>query len=133
MGTIDIRISGGGVATYRARVRAKGDPAQTASVSRKTDAKKWIANTEVAIRDGRYFPAIEARRHTLADPVDKYEREVASASQVSKWVWTARCHKSTEAAHRPAAVFGMARKCCRVSDRRGHGRNVCHSACPTIA
>jgi hypothetical protein len=67
MGTIDRRVSNTGVISLRARVRLRGVPTQTASFSRKTDAKKWIADTEVAIRDGRYFATAEAKRHTLSD------------------------------------------------------------------
>ena len=41
-----------------------------------SDAKKWIADTESAIRDSRYFATAEAKRHTLADLIDRYERDV---------------------------------------------------------
>ena len=76
MGTIDRRISRSGIVRYRARARLKGFPPQTANFSRKTDAKKWIADTESAIRDSRYFATAEAKRHTLGDLIDRYERDV---------------------------------------------------------
>jgi len=41
-----------------------------------TDARRWASATESAIREGRYFKTIEAKRHTLADLIDKYLEEV---------------------------------------------------------
>jgi len=76
MGTIDRRISRSGTVSFRARARLKGFPPQTANFSRKTDAKKWIADTESAIRDSRYFATAEARRHTLSELLERYERDV---------------------------------------------------------
>jgi integrase len=62
--------------SYRAQVRVKGYPAQTATFSTKTAAKAWAKTTEVAIAEGRHFGTVEAKRHTLADVVDRYVREV---------------------------------------------------------
>src|SRR5690606_23884919 len=41
-----------------------------------TDAKKWLQETETEIRQGRYFRKDEARRHTLADAIDRYLKDV---------------------------------------------------------
>ena len=60
MGAIDERKTKEGKVTYRARVRLKGYPQQVVTFSRKTDAKKWIQDTEASIRDGRYFKTAEA-------------------------------------------------------------------------
>ena len=43
---------------------------------RLTDAKRWVQDTESAIREGRYFATAEAKRHTLGDLVDRYIKEV---------------------------------------------------------
>ena len=76
MATIQERRSRKGDKSYRVQVRLKGYPAQTATVTRKTDAQKWARKTEADIRDGRYFGRSEARRHTLAEAIDRYIRTV---------------------------------------------------------
>ena len=75
MANIEKRISGG-AASYRVKVRLKGFPAQSATFERLTDAKKWAQHTESAIREGRHFKTTEAKRHTLAELIDRYCREV---------------------------------------------------------
>lgn len=76
MATITKRIDNTGSATYQVKIRLKGYPAQSASFPRLTDAKRWAGATEAAIREGRHFKTSEAKRHTLADLVDRYAREV---------------------------------------------------------
>ncbi|MDP2902970.1 MAG: site-specific integrase [Methylovulum sp.] len=76
MATITERTAKDGTKRYRAGVRLKGYPAQTATFKRKTDAKKWIQDTESAIREGRHFKTTEAKKHTLADLVDRYIKDV---------------------------------------------------------
>jgi len=57
---------------YRAIVRLKGYPAQSATFDRKTDAKTWAKQTESAIKEKRYFKQIEAEKHTVKDAIDRY-------------------------------------------------------------
>lgn len=76
MASIDQRKSDSGAVTYRVRVRLRGRPTETASFTRLTDARRWAQNTESAIREGRLFKTAEAKRHTLADLLDRYVREV---------------------------------------------------------
>lgn len=57
---------------YRVLIRMKGCPPQSATFARKTDAKKWAQDVESAIRDGRYFKIAEAKRHTVAEMIDKF-------------------------------------------------------------
>jgi len=52
MASITKRNGKNGV-TYKVVIRLKGQPTQTASFKRKTDADKWVASTESAIREGR--------------------------------------------------------------------------------
>jgi integrase len=61
-----------GTVKYRALVRLKGYPPQSATFERKTDANKWAQDTESAIRHGRYFPSQESRKHTFSDLIDRY-------------------------------------------------------------
>ncbi len=66
----------GSTVGYHVQVRLKGHPTQTASFKRKTDAKRWAQQTEVAIREGRHFKTIEAKKHSVAELVDRYIKEV---------------------------------------------------------
>ena len=78
MASIQKRTTSDGETTYRVRVRIKGYPLQTATFSRLTDAKRWAQHTEAAIREGRHFKTAEAKRHTLADLIDRYIRDTLS-------------------------------------------------------
>ena len=84
MATIQKRISKDGKLSYRAMVRLKGYPAQYATFARKTDAKDWAKQTESAIKEGRHFKASEARKHTLAELIDRYELEVLADKPEAK-------------------------------------------------
>ena len=72
MATIEKRETAEGKISYRVKIRLKGTPQQTASFARKTDARLWVQQTEAAIREGRFFKTVEAKRHTLADLVDRF-------------------------------------------------------------
>lgn len=76
MATIKKRTATDGTLRYTVEIRLKGCPAQTATFKRLTDAKKWIQDTESAIRDGRHFKTVESKKHTFADLVDRYIKEV---------------------------------------------------------
>ena len=76
MPTIQERQSHDGKISYRVMVRLKGFPVQTATFSRKTDARRWAVQTESAIREGRHFKTTEAKRHTLADLIKRYVKHV---------------------------------------------------------
>jgi integrase len=68
MANIEKRANG----TYRVKIRRNGYPTQTATFHTLTDAKKWSQVIEAAILEGRHFPMSEAKRHTLADVIDRY-------------------------------------------------------------
>lgn len=76
MANIEKRQLEGEEASYRVKVRLKGFPTQTATFRRLTDAKKWAQHTEAAIREGRFFKTSEAKRHTLAEAIDRYIQQV---------------------------------------------------------
>ena len=65
-----------GTKRFTCDIRLKGYPPQRATFKRLTDAKKWIQDTESAIREGRHFKTVEAKKHTLADLVDRYIKDV---------------------------------------------------------
>ena len=79
MANVNKRIASDGSVSYQARVRLKGFAEQAATFERLTDAKKWVQNTEAAIRDGRHFKTTEAKRHTLGELVDRYLRNAATS------------------------------------------------------
>ena len=81
MATITEREASDGTKSFRVEVRLKGYPPQRATFERKTDAKRWAAATETAIREGRHFGTTEAKRHTVADLIDRYARDVLPAKK----------------------------------------------------
>ena len=72
MATITKRQTADGKPYYTAQIRLKGYPAQTATFPRITDAKKWVQDTESAIREGRHFKTAEAKKHTVDEMIDRY-------------------------------------------------------------
>ena len=75
MATIQKRRGVNGKETYTVTIRLKGVHSQTATFDRLTDAKRWSASTESSIREGRYLHAVEAKRHTLADVINRYLKD----------------------------------------------------------
>lgn len=76
MASVNKHTANDGRVTYRVRVRMKGYPVQTASFDRLTDARRWGQQTEAAIKEGRHFKTSEAKRHTLAELIDRYAKDV---------------------------------------------------------
>jgi len=76
MATITKRQTIEGKPYYTAQIRLKGYPAQTATFQRITDAKKWVQDTESAIREGRHFKTAESKKHTFADLANRYIKDV---------------------------------------------------------
>ncbi|PLY05543.1 MAG: integrase [Desulfuromonas sp.] len=86
MATIQERKALDGKTKYRVIVRLKGYPPQSATFDRKTDAKKWAQDTESAIREGRHFKTVEAKKHTLAEMIDRYVENVLPLKlKAAKW------------------------------------------------
>lgn len=76
MATINKHVSKSGETTYRVRIQLKGHPVQSATFSRLTDARKWAASIETAIREGRHFKTRESKKHTLADAIERYGQDL---------------------------------------------------------
>jgi integrase len=72
MATIELRKRPDGKISYRVKIRIRGFPAQSATFERKTDAKNWAAQTESAIREGRYFNNTAAKKYTVGDLIARY-------------------------------------------------------------
>lgn len=111
MANIEIRRSEDGTPSYRVKVRLKGQLPVTGTFARITDAKRWAQATEAAIREGRFFKTSEAKRHTLANLVDRYIREVlpdkpksASNTELQLLWWKSKLGHLTLADLTPAAI-----------------------------
>ncbi|MBP9691911.1 MAG: site-specific integrase [Alphaproteobacteria bacterium] len=76
MATIETRRNADGTTGYRAKVRLKGFPSESATFERKTDAKEWAKQTEASMRQGRHFKTSEAKKHTVGELIDRYLREI---------------------------------------------------------
>ncbi|WP_020564572.1 tyrosine-type recombinase/integrase [Methylosarcina fibrata] len=76
MASITKRTTNEGKPYYTVRVRLKGYPVQTATFDRLTDAREWAKRTETAIKEGRHFKTAEAKKHTFADLVNRYIKDV---------------------------------------------------------
>ena len=115
MGSIQQRKGRDGGVSYRAQVRLRGYPAQTASFERKTDAKVWISKTENALKEGRHLPTAEAKRRTVADLIERRLRDVqrdrphayGKEKQVLEW-WKERLGRYA-LAHVTSAVIAEKR------------------------
>ena len=76
MATIERRTGRDGQLVYRIKIRRKGHPPQTATFAKLSEARKWAQVTEGAVLTDRHFTTPEAKRHTLADLIDRYTRAV---------------------------------------------------------
>ncbi len=78
MATYQKRKTKKGETKYRAMVRHKGFPTESATFDRLTDAKSWAREIEVDMKTGKYFRYGEAKRHTVTEMIERYNKEVAS-------------------------------------------------------
>lgn len=76
MANIEKRTAKSGAISYRVKIRLRGYPEQIATFTRITDAKKWIQDTESAIREGRHFKTSESKKHTAKELIDRYMTEI---------------------------------------------------------
>ncbi|MBK1670016.1 integrase [Rhodovibrio sodomensis] len=76
MASIQKLKDGDGRNRYKVQVRRKGVRTQTARFDRKRDAEGWAAQQEAAIQENRHFRSAEAKRRTVADLIDRYEKSV---------------------------------------------------------
>lgn len=72
MAVIQERVDKDGKTKYRVLIRLKGYAPQSATFSRKTDARNWAGQTEAAIKEGRHFKTLEAKKHTVADMIGRF-------------------------------------------------------------
>lgn len=76
MPTFEKRKTSAGETRIRVKVRLRGQRPAVATFDRLTDARQWAAKVETEMRERRYFPQAEAKRHTLNDVFDRYEKKI---------------------------------------------------------
>ena len=84
MASIKARKHKDGKIHFHVQIRMKGYPHQNASFLRKTDADRWIQQTEAAMREGRHFKTTEAKKHSLAQLIDRYIEDVLPTKKKSE-------------------------------------------------
>ncbi len=84
MAHIQARQNSKGNVRFRVQVRLKGHPKQSRTFTRRTDAKRWAIKTESSIREGRDFGTSQAKRHTVAELIDRYVKNVLPAKKSAK-------------------------------------------------
>lgn len=84
MATFEKRTSKDGQVSYRVKIRLKGFPVQSASFERLTDARKWAASTESAIREGRHFKTNVSKKYTLSDAIARFKSDVLPVKYKNK-------------------------------------------------
>ena len=72
MANIEKRISKDGVASYRAKIRIKGAPAQSKTFPTLASARIWASRAELAIKDGKGSAMFESGKRTLDDLIDRF-------------------------------------------------------------
>jgi integrase len=82
MATIEKRTTDNGTA-YRAKVRLRGFPSESATFERLTDAKNWASKIERDMKEGRYFGM--AKRHTFKELADEYEPHAKDKVRLEYW------------------------------------------------
>jgi integrase len=75
LATIERREDAKGNVRYRARVRIRGAKSRSRTFKRLTDARDWARNAEESLGHGVFVPTGADRRRTLADVIDKFEKE----------------------------------------------------------
>src|SRR4051794_23779226 len=115
-----------GRTVYRVKIRLQGHPPADASFDRITDAKRWAAETETAIRAGRWFQHVEAKRTTLSDLIRRYREEYLPSAGLRSThdrgeylaFWGAELGNFTLAEVTPARIVAVRNKLLNATTRR---------------
>lgn len=130
MANINRRVWKNGKVTYRALVRVKGRPPQSASFDRLTDARQWASQIEADLRAGRHLENPQSTRRTVAELIDRYVAEVlpqkSSSSQRNQaqqlgW-WHKRLGDVVLTELTPAIIAGCRDELAREKTPRGTRR-----------
>jgi integrase len=83
MATVEKRSTQNGATTYRAKIRLKGFPPETATFERLTDAREWAKKIEAEMKAGRHFG--QSKRHTFNELVDEYMPHARDIERLDYW------------------------------------------------
>tara|TARA_B100001989_G_scaffold250928_1_gene229025 strand:+ start:4284 stop:5147 length:864 start_codon:yes stop_codon:yes gene_type:complete len=75
MATFEKRVNEQGNFSYRAKIRIKGHPTQSATFKRLTDAKAWARKIELEMQEGR-FKLSQKQKKTLSELIDRYKQHL---------------------------------------------------------
>jgi len=93
MPSVQRRKTPKGNISFRAMVRVKGHKTKTATFLKRADASLWAHETELRLRQSKYFPnkLIELEKYTLGDLLNRYQSEVLpkkkSNGQIGQLKW----------------------------------------------
>lgn len=90
MATIRKRKNNDGTWSYNVQIRLKGFKPLAKNWPTLYEAKRWAAQTETEMREGRYFNKAETQ-HTLAEAIDKFVATISGINQ-SKHDKDTCCH-----------------------------------------
>ena len=89
MASILERPGRNGTTVFYARVRLRGSKQVGKTFTRRIDAKLWIAETERSMLTGQFLEADEARKHTVAETIERYladyQADSNRRSQLMMW------------------------------------------------
>lgn len=93
MAHIVARRGPSGRTVYQVQIRIKGYPRRTCTFDRISDARRWAAETEAAMRAGRFLDTSEAEQTTLGELLTRYRNEVVEpkgraqeVSRLNRWI-----------------------------------------------
>lgn len=69
---------------WQARVRRQGHPDEVRTFTSRQDAERWARSVETEIDRGSFVSTAEAQKHTFADLIDRYLREVLAGNKHEK-------------------------------------------------
>lgn len=84
MASIKKRVLRNGKTAYHVRIRLKGQPLQCGTFLNISMAKEFIQRTEASMKEGRYLKMVEAKKHTLAQLIDRYIKDVLPSKPKSE-------------------------------------------------
>lgn len=104
---------------YRAQVRVKGRPSESATFPKKEEAKAWASSIESAIREGKHFPHAAAKRTSFDALAEDYTKtvlpefdETQRAARTLHLEWWAKQLGGKSMAEITADVISKARDAC---------------------
>jgi len=130
MASIKERKDKDGKTHFHVQIRLKGHLPLHGSFENVTSAKRWIQQTESAIREGKYFKTTEAKKHTFGELIDRYildilpsKKKSASRQQAQLLWWKQQLGFKLLSDITPALIGEQRDKLARSNTKRGRLRS----------